>query len=101
MAEDFARVDTGLAHERNRTGASRGAGRYLKRVLYGNATPRTDTKDLTMRTDWLFELVVDYGEHDDNAPKPNDKGIWHIRDDPSRPTGRASTSAHTECAAGS
>ena len=48
------------ANERNRT---RTTNRYLKRIKYGNATPRQDNEDLSLRDDWLFEVVFDYGEH--------------------------------------
>jgi hypothetical protein len=60
-AEDSAGVDTSLAHERNRTAASRSANRYLKRVRYGNQPSRRIQPDLSLTT-WLFTLVFDYGE---------------------------------------
>ena len=31
---------------------------------------------------WHFEAVFDYGEHDANAPTPNDAGTWPARHDP-------------------
>ena len=77
--EDDAGVDRGLANERNRT---RSANRHLKRILYGNKTPRAPTEDLTEGTDWLFEVVLDYGEHDDQAPTPLQSGKWTCRRDP-------------------
>jgi hypothetical protein len=30
----------------------------------------------------MFEVVFDYGEHDLDAPKPDDQGQWTFRDDP-------------------
>ncbi len=33
-------------------------------------------------SEWHFELVFDYGEHDPNAPRPNDAGDWVTRPDP-------------------
>ena len=39
VAEDSAGVDTDLASERNRTEQSRSAGRYPKRIRYGNRVP--------------------------------------------------------------
>ncbi len=62
-AEDSAGVDVSAAHEHNRTDASRSTNRYLKRVHYGNQTPCQPGEDLTLRKDWLFEAVFDYGEH--------------------------------------
>jgi RHS repeat-associated protein len=70
------------AHERNRTDKSRSANRYLKRIKYGNPTPRQPDEDLTQRTDWLFEVVFDYGEHDSDKPTPNEGGKWLCRHDP-------------------
>jgi len=62
--EDSDDVDVfTLAHERNRTPVVRSANRYLKRIKYGNASPRRADENLTERTDWLFETVLDYGEH--------------------------------------
>jgi len=72
-------VDLAAANEQNR---SRAAQRYLKHVSYGNRTPRRPVEDLSQRTDWLFELVFDYGEHNENDPKPNDAGAWLCRHDP-------------------
>ena len=62
--EDSSGVDIATqSHESNRTPAVRSAGRYLKRIKYGNRTPRRADEDLTERDDWLFEIVFDYGEH--------------------------------------
>ena len=33
-------------------------------------------------TDWCFEVVFDYGEHDLLNPLPNDAGDWNCRFDP-------------------
>jgi RHS repeat-associated protein len=75
-------INTAQAHEQNRTIESRAVDRYLKHVYYGNQTPRQPNEDLSLRTDWLFEVVFDYGEHDPTNPKPNDAGIWTVRNDP-------------------
>lgn len=69
------------ANERNR---SRTANRYLKRILYGNRNPLlldmahpSFRKPYTGKIDfssakWMFEVVLDYGDHDQESPKPND-----------------------------
>ena len=80
--EDSQGIDTTQAHERNRTSEARSVNRYLKHVYYGNQTPRQPNEDLSLRRDWLFEVVFDYGEHDPTNPKPNDSGIWTVRNDP-------------------
>jgi len=45
------------------------AGRYLKRVLYGNKVG-INPEQATNPNDFHFEVVLDYGEHDAAAPKP-------------------------------
>ncbi|MDQ3929771.1 MAG: toxin, partial [Chloroflexota bacterium] len=82
QSEDEKRVDLAQASEANRTGKSRSANRYLKRIKYGNPTPREPGEDLTQRTDWLFEVVCDYGEHDADAPAPEAAREWLCRHDP-------------------
>ncbi|MBE9128306.1 MULTISPECIES: SpvB/TcaC N-terminal domain-containing protein [unclassified Coleofasciculus] len=80
-AENSEGVDTAQAHERNRTPESRAVNRYLKRIKYGNRVSRLVQPDL-MQADWLFEVVLDYGEHDSTDPKPDDSGVWSVRNDP-------------------
>jgi len=81
-AEDSTGVDCSQAHERNRTEVSRSANRYLKSIKYCNQTPRQEDEALSQRSDWLFEVVFDYGEHDPDKPKPGDAGAWLCRHDP-------------------
>ncbi len=101
--EDSARILEGSngnpvpkAHERNRTDETRKAQRYLKSIRYGNRVPyfpdlKADAAwpepPAARPTDdgsntWMFEVIFDYGEHDANAPTPNDTGIWPARQDP-------------------
>ncbi|WP_406193202.1 hypothetical protein OH807_02330 [Kitasatospora sp. NBC_01560] len=67
------------------------AQRYLKRIRYGNATPlltadgarpRFVTPEAVRDTHWLFEAVLDYGDHDGPAPAPRPDRPWLSRDDP-------------------
>ncbi len=77
--ENSEGVDLSAANEKNR---NRSAQRYLKSVKYGNRTPRKASEDLSQRSDWLFEVVFDYGEHNQGNPKPSDAGAWLCRQDP-------------------
>ena len=77
--ENSEGVDLSAANEKNR---NRSAQRYLKSVKYGNRTPRRPGEDLSRRSDWLFEVVFDYGEHGHDDPKPGDAGAWLCRPDP-------------------
>jgi RHS repeat-associated protein len=101
-AEDSAKVfedSSGRSltktHEINRTGQSRSAQRYIKRIRYGNRSPYFPTfaadapwpepPDASAPDGgkaWLFEAVFDYGEHDTNSPTPNAAGNWPLRSDP-------------------
>lgn len=90
-AEDAVGVDAGLASEANRfvreddrtRRFTASAQRYLKRVQYGNRSPIGRDEPAPARdTDWLFEAVFDYGEHDALIPTPEGAGSWAVRTDP-------------------
>lgn len=93
--EDGAGSSLAKAHERNRSDSSRSAQRYLKRIRYGNRSPYfpalkddapwpepPDAQARDGSNAWHFEAVFDYGEHEANAPTPNDAGTWPARHDP-------------------
>ena len=87
LAENTAGVDTALASERNRTERSRSAGRYPKRIRYGNQVPRQageyrHNTERTSHEDWMFEVVFDYGDHGEQAPRPEPDIEWPCRPDP-------------------
>ncbi|MGO4186811.1 SpvB/TcaC N-terminal domain-containing protein [Pseudarthrobacter sp. TAF60_1] len=67
------------------------AQRYLKRIRYGNAVPLLDSdgdrprfvSTTTLRdTLWHFQVVFDYGDHDDEVPLIEPDRQRAIRDDP-------------------
>src|SRR6185369_3887370 len=82
------------ANEANRGGRDdqrRKVNRHLKRIRYGNRNSLldhegrrpADVSDAALQNaGWMFEVVLDYGEHDANDPKPGDQGVWHCRHDP-------------------
>ncbi|MFL6253729.1 MAG: SpvB/TcaC N-terminal domain-containing protein [Pyrinomonadaceae bacterium] len=80
-AENAEGVDLSQARERNRTSQARTANRYLKRIKYGNRVSRLVEPDAS-DPGWMFEVVFDYGEHDADAPQPDDDGEWLCRNDP-------------------
>ncbi|HYT68977.1 MAG TPA: SpvB/TcaC N-terminal domain-containing protein, partial [Vicinamibacterales bacterium] len=71
-------VDVAAAHEANRSERDRSANRYLKRIRYGNLAP---TWDRIPPSDWMFEVVLDYGEHSPDAPRPAEEREWICRHD--------------------
>ncbi|KAI5458444.1 65kDa B protein-domain-containing protein [Mariannaea sp. PMI_226] len=74
------------AWERNRSQESRCRQKYIKRVKYGNRTPNRDLvtwEASKWPEDWMFELVFDYGEHDQDNPSTADSHTdWPVRQDP-------------------
>ncbi|MFI1159285.1 SpvB/TcaC N-terminal domain-containing protein [Streptomyces sioyaensis] len=74
-AEDDAGVDLDADCERNRTTAGRAANRYLKRIHYGNTVSQLVSDD----SDYMFEVVFDYGEHDESTVEVRP---WTSRLDP-------------------
>jgi RHS repeat-associated protein len=93
VAENAAGIDLTQAHERNRTDISRSAGRYLKRIRYGNTPSRLIQPDLAQLA-WLFEVVFDYDEGHYRALPQDAQGrefaqatlmpsqSWSVRKDP-------------------
>jgi len=86
-AEDSAGVTTARASEQNRTDRSRSAARYPKRIRYGNRVPwqAGDVRESPGPPDgggWMFEVVFDYGDHDERAPRPEPTRPWPCRPDP-------------------
>jgi hypothetical protein len=87
------KLDLAQAHERNRSDVSRSAGRYLKRIFYGNAPSRLKQPDLAQLT-WLFEVLFDYDEGHYQALPQDAQGReyvhattvpsqpWSVRQDP-------------------
>jgi len=78
--EDSTGILNTATNEANRTASQRSANRHLKRIRYGNTVSRLDEARWP-GTEWLFELVVDYGEHDPLNPTPGDTGKWLRRND--------------------
>lgn len=76
--EDSESVPPAL-HELHRQIA---ANRYLKSIRYGNLTPYVPASDPTLPSDWCFEVVFDYGEHDVVVPTPQEALPWRCRPDP-------------------
>ncbi|UII31482.1 hypothetical protein LVD17_24625 [Fulvivirga ulvae] len=69
IEEDFTHVDSGSSFERNRVRRGQNAQKYLKRILYGNETSLLP-HDPIPSENWLFEVVFNYGEHDEVEGMP-------------------------------
>lgn len=80
-AEDTANVDLCQVQEKNRTELTRSANHYIKRIRYGNRTPRQANADFSRSTALCFEVVFDYGEHNLAAPTPREDISWSARPD--------------------
>jgi hypothetical protein len=78
-AEDLDGVPRWAAEAHRHDGRSAvTANRYLKRILYGN---KAGVANPTSPADFHFEIVFDYGEHDEEEPTPTDAGTWAVRQD--------------------
>ncbi|MFH0344934.1 MAG: SpvB/TcaC N-terminal domain-containing protein [Chromatiales bacterium] len=81
-SEDDKNVNRSAPQEKNRLTSNQFAQRHLKRIKYGNQTPRESGEDLAKHTDWLFEVIFDYGDHDAAVPTTKETQPWPIRQDP-------------------
>src|SRR5580693_919767 len=85
-AEDGAGIDQAAAHEVNRTPQIRAAQIYLKTVQYGNIQPYfpdwTGQEQVPLPADWMFSVVLDYGDHTSLPPTPQPDQPWPLRPDP-------------------
>jgi len=81
LAENGDQVDVSSAHESHRLPADRGAARHLKRIRYGNRIS-TLVDPEPADPGWMFEVVLDYGEHDDEVPTPGAVRAVPCRADP-------------------
>lgn len=79
--EDATNVDRSAPFERNRLSAEHFSQRYLKHIRYANRTPLETGEDLSKRSDWLFEVIFDYGEHDASSPTTREVLAWPTRED--------------------
>ncbi len=76
--------DANVAVTASEAGRVVGANRYLKRILYGNDTPYLPGNEQFsgLPTDWCFQVVLDYGEHNPTVPTPAEETAWTCRPDP-------------------
>ena len=85
-AEDSVGVPDSV-DEAGRSATARSANRYLTHVRYGNLTPykpllSEDGEETPLPDEWMFHLVLDYGDHDDTAPGVEAARPWAVRPDP-------------------
>lgn len=77
-SEDDAGVDP---RSFEATRGARHAQRYPKRLCYGNATPIGPDDSPSAAALWHFEVVLDYGDHDEEAPQAQADRPWRLRGD--------------------
>ncbi|EXA32194.1 hypothetical protein FOVG_16566 [Fusarium oxysporum f. sp. pisi HDV247] len=80
-ADDSAGLDVCAPHEAYRPARHRTATKYLKRIKYGNRISRL-VEEIHQDSEWLFELVFDYGDHEAKFPLPKESCTWPARSDP-------------------
>jgi RHS repeat-associated protein len=83
QSEDDAGVDPADASESARIRRGAFAQRYLKRIRYGNTQPLGADAPEPAGNRWLFEAVLDYGDHDNpDRPTSLPDHMWPAREDP-------------------
>jgi len=85
-AEDGSGIDLAAAHEANRTAKTRAAQTYLTTIRYGNLQPYfpdwAAAEEAPLPADWMFSVVLDYGDHASDPPTPQSDRPWPLRPDP-------------------
>ncbi len=80
-AESGTGMDEVALYNKNRlSGNAPFTNRYLKKILYGNITPFATHTD-PVPTDFMFQTVFDYGEHDLLNPPFAEVAEWPFRTD--------------------
>lgn len=85
--EDLINVPNEVFEKNRLNGIAPVTNTYLKKIKYGNrkAYYADSTKPYDPQAPFdnehFFELVMDYGEHDEINPTPNDSGKWDCRTD--------------------
>lgn len=84
VSENGDQLDLSVSYERSRSTTNSGfAQRYLKRIYYGNTHPLQSDETIHTDNKWLFEVVLDYGDHTDvRLPIPTANRPWLLRPDP-------------------
>lgn len=86
-AEDLNQVPNSVEEKHRHNGLQRFSNRYLKRVRYGNAIPYIPDPNFAYdpippeEDNCYYELVLDYGEHNEAVPLPSEEVPWAIRKD--------------------
>jgi len=87
--DDTAGVTATQAEANRVRGLAKSTNRHLKRIAYGNRTPyfvdpANPYVPAAPSAEFMFEAVLDYGEHDPDAPTPDDAPgrAWSPRPDP-------------------
>ncbi|HEY9445922.1 MAG TPA: SpvB/TcaC N-terminal domain-containing protein, partial [Burkholderiales bacterium] len=85
--EDLACVPDSVEEHNRRGGVAPFANTYLKRIRYGNKTPyfrnpAQPWQPAAPATEYFFDALLDYGEHDALAPTFAESNAWACRHDP-------------------
>jgi len=78
--ENSDNISAALSEKNRLNSNARFANLYLKGIKYGNVNAFYEGD--TLPVDFLFELVLDYGEHDQDKPTTLPGTLWTKRSDP-------------------
>lgn len=85
ISDDLTNVNSNSSFERTRFPGSGGnAQKYLKRIRYGNTIPLLPNNTPDSSQNWLFEVVMDYGDQEETEQPlyTSNPSIWPVREDP-------------------
>ncbi|MEE9356702.1 MAG: SpvB/TcaC N-terminal domain-containing protein [Methylococcaceae bacterium] len=83
LIENAENINIGSTYERNRIlNSPEFAQRHLKKIQYGNTLPLAPDQSISPDNQWLFEVVLDYGEHEGGVyPTYESTRSWPSRQD--------------------
>ena len=85
--EDLLNVPNELYEKNRKGGTAPFTNTYLKTIKYGNRKAyyadqaKPYDPQAPADNEYFFELIMDYGEHDELKPTPQDNGQWDYRSD--------------------
>ena len=85
---DFKNIDNIVSENNRMNGNAICTNIYLKRIRYGNSNPyyvnpsQTYNPDTPANREYFFEVVFDFGDHDNSDPTPETQSDWLSRCEP-------------------
>ncbi|KAF3937441.1 hypothetical protein ABW19_dt0208927 [Dactylella cylindrospora] len=83
-SEDGAAHATAFTYAEDRSTPQRM--KHIKAIQYGNSVPGRDLTSWAIKSlaqlDYMFSIVIDYGDHETDSPSTSEQSTWYYRQDP-------------------